>query len=60
MTKRKTGKVGRPESGKDTVTFRLLPQTKELLTKAATNAGVDKSEYVELALRDRFRKDRIT
>ena len=59
MTKKKTRKVGRPESGKDTVTFRLLPQTKELLTKAAANIEVDKSEYVERALRAQFRKDGI-
>jgi hypothetical protein len=52
--------LGRPKSGKDTVTFRLLPETKTLLTKAAENSGLDKSEYVEKALRNQFRRDDIT
>jgi hypothetical protein len=40
--------------------FRLTKETIRKLEKAALEYGMGKTVYVELALKDRFRKDAIT
>jgi len=48
MPKRK--KMGRPKSGRMTITVRLSPQEKSSLEDAAEAAGLDKSAYMRKAL----------
>jgi hypothetical protein len=53
-------KVGRHKTGKMTVAIRLSPRTKAQLDRATVHLGVGaKSLYVEQALIDKFKRDRV-
>ena len=51
--------VGRPESGRITITVRISPEEKERLNRAAQAAGVDKSAYVRKALLNQLNRDKM-
>lgn len=53
----KQRKGGRPETGRITMTIRLLPEEKLALEDAAEAAGLDKSAYVRKALTNQLKKD---
>jgi uncharacterized protein (DUF1778 family) len=44
---------------RETVSFRLLPETKELLDLAAVQTDTTRGRYIEKALRAQFKKDGI-
>ena len=44
---------------RDTISFRLLPETKEMLDRAASETDMTLGRYIEKALRAQFRKDGI-
>ena len=45
---------------KKPMTFRVTPDTVRKLGAAAAQEGMSMTTYVELALKDRFRKDNVT
>ena len=57
--------MGRPPKGEKNrlklkrVTYRLPQEFVEMLARAATRKNLNLSEYVELALKDRFKEDGI-
>ena len=53
----KSKKMGRPKSGRMTITVRLSPQEKSSLEDAAEAAGLDKSAYMRKALTTQLKKD---
>jgi hypothetical protein len=53
----KAKKTGRPKTGKETITVRLLPETKAKLKRAVAASGEkNKSVYIEKMLLDRFKQ----
>jgi uncharacterized protein (DUF1778 family) len=44
---------------RDTASFRLLPETKQLLARAAAQTDTTRGRYIEKALRAQFKKDGI-
>jgi hypothetical protein len=46
--------------GKKAKNLRFTPETLRKLKEASSREGVSETVYVELALKDRFRKDGIT
>ena len=44
---------------RDTVSFRLLPETKRMLDRAVVKTDTSLGRYIEKALRAQFRKDGI-
>jgi predicted transcriptional regulator len=44
---------------RDTASFRLLPETKQLLDRAAAQTDTTRGRYIEKALRAQFKKDGI-
>jgi hypothetical protein len=50
----------KPKPKRDTASFRLLPETKQLLDRAATQTDTTRGRYIEKALRAQFKKDGIT
>jgi predicted DNA-binding protein len=54
-----TPKRGRPKSDKKTFSVRLSAETQEKLDKAIAETSRGFSDYIELALKDRFKKDGI-
>jgi hypothetical protein len=51
--------TARERTGKRIQNFRLTPETIRKLETAAREYGMSKTAYAELALKDRFKKDRI-
>jgi hypothetical protein len=54
-----TPKRGRPKLDKETFSVRLGVETKKKLDKAIEETSRGFSDYIELALKDRFKKDGI-
>ena len=54
-----TPKRGRPKSGKETFSVRLSAEIKKKLDKAIEETSRGFSDYIELALKYRFKKDGI-
>jgi predicted DNA-binding protein len=54
-----TPKRGRPKLDKETFSVRLSAETKGKLDKAMEQTSRGFSDYIELALKDRFKKDGI-
>jgi hypothetical protein len=53
-------KPGRRSTGKITVAFRILPETKDRLGKAVAQFNLDStSEYVESAILAQLKKDKV-
>jgi hypothetical protein len=53
----KAKKTGRPKTVKETITVRLLPETKAKLKRAVAASGEkNKSVYIEKMLLDRFKQ----
>jgi hypothetical protein len=50
---------GRPRTGRNRFNITLTPQTNDRLWQAIEKKNITRSAYVELALKDRFKKDRI-
>ena len=51
---------GRRSTGKITVAFRILPETKDRLEKAVAHFNLDStSEYVESAILAQLKKDKV-
>jgi hypothetical protein len=57
--KRSSTKPKRLKPRRDTVSFRLLPETKEMLDRAVVETDTTLGRYIEKALRAQFRKDGI-
>jgi predicted HicB family RNase H-like nuclease len=63
MTKEKKPTEDKPRpygQGKRPKNLRFTPETLRKLAAAASREGVSETVYVELALKDRFRKDGLT
>ena len=50
---------GRPRAGRNRFNITLTPETSGRLWRAVEKKDTTRSAYVELALKDRFKKDRI-
>ena len=50
---------GRPRAGRHRFNITLTPETSDRLEQAREKKEMTRSAYVELALKDRFKKDRI-
>jgi hypothetical protein len=57
--KRSSTKVKPLKPKRDTISFRLLPETKEMLDRAVARTDTTLGRYIEKALRAQFRKDNI-
>jgi len=58
--KKRSSKQQKPSKPKrDTVSFRLLPETKQMLDRAVVETDTTLGRYIEKALRAQFRKDGI-
>ena len=58
--KKRSSKPGKPMRPKrDIVSFRMLPETKRMLDRAAAQTDTTLGRYIEKALRTQFRKDGI-
>jgi predicted transcriptional regulator len=57
MPGKKAAKQLKPK--RDTVSFRLLPETKQMLDRAAAQTDMTRGRYIEKALRAQFKKDAI-
>jgi hypothetical protein len=53
--KRRRPGAGRKPLGKKRVTYKLMPETIELVKKHSKTVGVSQSEYVEVAVLDRLK-----
>ena len=58
MSRPKTGQQPRPK-GKLSTSYRLHPETLERIEKLAAALHVDKSDVIELAVKDLARKEKI-
>jgi hypothetical protein len=50
---------GRPRTGRNRFNITLTPETSDRLWRAVEKKDMTRSAYVERALKDRFKKDRI-
>jgi hypothetical protein len=50
---------GRPRAGRNRFNITLTPETSNRLWRAVETKETTRSAYVELALKDRFKRDRI-
>jgi hypothetical protein len=56
---KKPTKKARPSTGRITISVRVSPEIRDRLARAMVQTKRGLSDYIELALGDRFQKDKI-
>jgi hypothetical protein len=56
---KKPAKKARPSTGRITISVRVSRETRDRLSRAMVQTSRNLSDYIELALTDRFQKDGI-
>jgi hypothetical protein len=57
IRKRRPG-AGRKKLGKEKFTFKLFPDTHQIIGQRAKEAGISRSEFVEAAVREKIEADK--